>query len=332
MNIINRGENMDRLKKFWNNNKRYILTFVILVVIFNIRLPYYVNAPGGTIDITNRLSGESSKKINGSLNLLYVTEFQGTIPTVLMSYMFKDWDLEKSEEVEFKGENGNDVYNRNRLMLDNSVKNATYVAYKYAGKDVKLTNIENVVIANIRDNGLEIGDVINKVEGKEVSNLEDIREVLKSSKGSVNIDLTRDNKSKNIDVKLDSDNKLGTVIMTNYDIDTGDDLDIKFTSRESGSSGGMMLTLTIYSAISDEDLIKGRKIAGTGTIDIEGNVGEIDGIKYKIMGAYKKGVDVVLVPSANYKEAMEVKKEKGYDMEIVEVKTFEDVIKYLRGN
>lgn len=332
MNIINRGENMDRLKKFWNNNKRYILTFVILVVIFNIRLPYYVNAPGGTIDITNRLSGESSKKINGSLNLLYVTEFQGTIPTVLMSYMFKDWDLEKSEAVEFKGENGNDVYNRNRLMLDNSVKNATYVAYKYAGKDVKLTNIENVVIANTRDNGLEIGDVINKVEGKEVSNLEDIREVLKSSNGSVNIDLTRDNKSKNIDVKLDSDNKLGTVIMTNYDIDTGDDLDIKFTSRESGSSGGMMLTLTIYSAISDEDLIKGRKIAGTGTIDIEGNVGEIDGIKYKIMGAYKKGVDVVLVPSANYKEAMEVKKEKGYDMEIVEVKTFEDVIKYLRGN
>lgn len=332
MNIINRGENMDRLKKFWNDNKRYILTFVILVVIFNIRLPYYVNAPGGTIDITNRLSGESSKKINGSLNLLYVTEFQGTIPTVLMSYMFKDWDLEKSEEVEFKGENGNDVYNRNRLMLDNSVKNATYVAYKYAGKDVKLTNIENVVIANTRDNGLEIGDVINKVEGKEVSNLEEIREVLKSSKGSVNIDLTRDNKSKNIDVKLDSDNKLGTVIMTNYDIDTGDDLDIKFTSRESGSSGGMMLTLTIYSAISDEDLIKGRKIAGTGTIDIEGNVGEIDGIKYKIMGAYKKGVDVVLVPSANYKEAMEVKRDKDYDMEIVEVKTFEDVINYLRGN
>ena len=59
-----------------------------------------------------------------------------------MSFLFPDWDLEARKEVELDGENGDvDVYNRNRLMLDNSVKNATFVAYKYAGKDVKLTNI-----------------------------------------------------------------------------------------------------------------------------------------------------------------------------------------------
>ena len=90
-------------------------------MVFNIRLPYYVSAPGGTIDITNRLSGEDSKKINGSLNLLYVTEFEGTVPTVLMSFLFPDWDLEARKEVELDGENRDDVYNRNRLMLDNSV-------------------------------------------------------------------------------------------------------------------------------------------------------------------------------------------------------------------
>ena len=323
---------MDRIKSFWKDNRVYIVIFFITVVVFNIRLPYYVSAPGGTIDITNRLSGEDSKKINGSLNLLYVTEFEGTVPTVLMSFLFPDWDLEARKEVELDGENGDDVYNRNRLMLDNSVKNATFVAYKYAGKDVKLTNIENVVIANTRDNGLEIGDVINRVNGKDVKSVEEIRDVLKESKGSVNIDLVRDKKSKNIDVSLDRDNKLGTVIMTNYDIDTEDDLDIRFNSRESGSSGGMMLTLTIYSAISGDDIIKGRKIAGTGTIDINGNVGEIDGIKYKIMGAHKKGVDVVLVPSSNYEEAMRVKKDKGYDMEIVEVKTFSDAVNYLKNS
>ncbi len=42
-----------------------------------------------------------------------------------------------------------------------------------------------------------------------------------------------------------------------------------------------MLTLTIYNAISGEDLIKGRNIAGTGTINLDGTVGEIDGVKYK---------------------------------------------------
>ena len=58
---------MDRIKSFWKDNRVYIVIFFITVVVFNIRLPYYVSAPGGTIDITNRLSGEDSKNINGSL-------------------------------------------------------------------------------------------------------------------------------------------------------------------------------------------------------------------------------------------------------------------------
>lgn len=92
------------------------------------------------------------------------------------------------------------------------------------------------------------------------------------------------------------------------------------------------MSLSIYSAISGEDILKGRNIAGTGTIDIEGNVGEIGGIKYKVMGAVKNKMDIILVPSANYKEAMKVKKEKNYKIKIIEVKTFQDAIKYLKEN
>ena len=65
---------------------------------------------------------------------------------------------------------------------------------------------------------------------------------------------------------------------------------------------------------------------------MNGNVGEIGGIKYKIMGAVKNNMDVVLVPSANYKEALQVKKEKKYKIKIVEVKTFNDAIEYLKKN
>ena len=39
---------------------------------------------------------------------------------------------------------------------------------------------------------------------------------------------------------------------------------------------------------------------------MEGNVGAIDGIKYKLKGAVKKNMDVVLVPEANYEEALKV--------------------------
>ena len=79
-------------------------------------------------------------------------------------------------------------------------------------------------------------------------------------------------------------------------------------------------------------ILKKRNIAGTGTIDRDGNVGEIAGLKYKIMGAAKNKMDIVLVPSGNYKEALKVKKEKKYDLEIVEIKTFEDAIEYLKSS
>ena len=96
--------------------------------------------------------------------------------------------------------------------------------------------------------------------------------------------------------------------------------------------GVTLLTLTIYNAISGEDLIKGRNIAGTGTINLDGTVGEIDGIKYKIMGAAKDNVDIVFVPTANYEEAVMTKNKYKYDLDIVRVDTFKETIEYLKNN
>lgn len=118
-------------------------------------------------------------------------------------------------------------------------------------------------------------------------------------------------------------------MVTNYEYETEEPLNINFKSGEGGSSGGLVLTLGIYSEITGIDLLKGRNIAGTGTIDIEGNVGEIDGIKYKIAGAVKNKMDLILVSPYNYEEAKKVVKENNYKIELVCVKTFEEAINYL---
>ena len=125
------------------------------------------------------------------------------------------------------------------------------------------------------------------------------------------------------------DKLLGVMIVTNYIYETEEDLDIFFKNGEGGSSGGLILSLGIYSKITGIDLLKGRNIAGTGTIDILGNVGEIDGIKYKIAGAVRKKMDVILVSPYNYEEAKQVIEENNYDIELVEVKTFKDAVEYL---
>ena len=82
--------------------------------------------------------------------------------------------------------------------------------------------------------------------------------------------------------------------------------------------------------VADEDIIKDRKIAGTGTISYDGTVGEIDGIKYKIMGAAKDNAKIVFVPTANYEEAIMTKNKYKYDLEIVRVDNFKEAIEYLK--
>ncbi len=118
-------------------------------------------------------------------------------------------------------------------------------------------------------------------------------------------------------------------MITNYEYKTEDELNINFKSGEGGSSGGLVLALGIYSEITGIDLLKGRNVAGTGTIDALGNVGEIDGVKYKIAGAVKNKMDVILVSPYNYEEAKKVIKENNYKIELVKVSTFKEAIEYL---
>ncbi len=89
------------------------------------------------------------------------------------------------------------------------------------------------------------------------------------------------------------------------------------------------MSLSIYNQLVEEDITGGKKIVGTGTIDIEGNVGEIGGVKYKLIGAVKNDAEIFMCPEENYEEAVSVAEDKGYDITIVSVAMFEEAIKKL---
>lgn len=318
------------MKKFLKENLRFIIFMIILITVVNIELPYYIEAPGGTINLTKRID-KNYKKENGSLNMLYVTEYKGNIVTVLLSKIIKSWDLFEISNQQVSNEDAHDIYVRNKVMLDNSINNATYVAYNYAGKNLTIKEIQNIVIATTKDNGLKIGDIILSIDNYDVENNKTIKEYLSSLDpgDKVNLKIKRNDKEETISITIDEDKVIGIMLITNYIYETPDDLNINFRSGEGGSSGGLVLALGIYSEITGTDILKGRNIAGTGTIDIDGTIGEIDGIKYKIAGAVRNKMDVVLVSPYNYEEAKQVVKENNYNIEIVCVKTFEEAINYL---
>lgn len=320
----------NKITKFIKENLKSIIIMLIFIFVVNYQLPYYIEAPGGTINLTERIDKDYNKE-DGSLNMLYVTEYRGNIVTLLLGKILPSWDIYEISNQQVSNETANDIYIRNRVMLDNSIQNATFVAYKHANKEITIKDKKNIVIATTKDNGIKIGDILISADNQNVDSITDLKELVTSKNigDTIKLLIERDGKEKGINITIEEDKLIGISTITNYEYELPDDLDIKFKSGEGGSSGGLILTLGIYSEITGIDILKGRNIAGTGTIDIEGNVGQIDGIKYKIAGAVKDKMDIILVSPYNYEEAKKVIKENNYDIELVKVSTFKEAIDYL---
>ena len=231
-----------------------------------------------------------------------------------------------------------DMLKKDRLEFEASVDNATISAYKMLNKDLQITGSHNIVtyIDEKAETKLKLFDEILAVDGKEFSDMEEYRSIVTShQKGDVlTLKIKRNKKEKDVKIKVydTSDGlKTGISIVTTYDFKNPDDLKIKSKASESGPSGGMMMALGIYNALTKEDITKGKNIVGTGTIDKEGNVGEIGGIKYKLIGAVKNKADIFICPKENYEEAKKVAKEKNYDIIIITDATLEGVINDLKN-
>ncbi len=327
---------MNKIKEYLKEYKLFIIILLVAFIVFNIRLPYYVMAPGGIIPIDDRIETIEKNDSKGSINLLYVTEYNGTVSSLLLSLFLSNWDVQKIETEQIADEKLEEIHQRNKILLDNSKQNAIFVAYRKAGKEIKITNKKNLIIGVTEDNGLKINDEILEANGIVIEDINTLKDIISKTEvgEKIKLKIKRNEKEMNFDIPVNLKNNMkvmGVVMVTNYEYSLDPSIKIDFKESEGGSSGGVMMATSIYNKLTENDITKGLDIAGTGTIDIEGNVGEIDGVKYKIMGAVKNKIDLVFVPSGNYEEAINTKKENKYDIEIVSIDTFDDVINYLEN-
>lgn len=327
----------EKTKQILRENYKELLFMLLFITLFTIKLPFYINAPGGLMDVTDRVIIEDSYEVDGSLNMAYVTEIKATIPTLIASIFNKDWDVLKEEEITYENETVEDMYYRDHLMLEESINNAIIVGFTKAGKNVEVTSSSLLVtyVDEYADTDLEIGDKIISVDGVEIISTKDINDIL--SKKKVNDEITlkviSDKKEVNKTATLreeDDRTVIGILITEKKEVETIPKVELKFKKTESGPSGGLMTALAIYNYLTEEDITHGKTIGGTGTIDVDGNVGAIGGVKYKLKGAVKNKAEIFIVPNGkNYEEAIKLKEENDYDIKIVGVSTIDDALNYL---
>lgn len=106
-----------------------------------------------------------------------------------------------------------------------------------------------------------------------------------------------------------------------------------------------MFSLQIYQQLTNQNLRHGRKIAGTGTIDQNGQVGEIGGIDKKVIAAKRAGATIFFAPyvkptkallaveekgQTNYQLAKATAKKYAPNMKVVPVTSFKQAVRYLQ--
>lgn len=317
-------------------NYKFIIILLIILFVFWYPLPYYVDAPGGLTNLNNKVSIDD-KSIDGSYNLTYVSEYKASIPLLIYSLFNKDYDVYKKDDILLENETDDEYNKRDKLFLEESLSNAVIAAYNMASNQVIIKNNYLYVgyILTNSNTDLEVGDEINSIDNVSVKTKEDVNSLLSTKSVGDKITIKVSNNNHNYiryAILQEEDGKkiIGIIPIEVYDYETDPQIDIKMSANESGSSGGLMLSLAIYDLLSDDNLAQGRKVAGTGTIDSEGNVGEIGGIEYKIKGAVKDKADIFFVPNDNYKEAQEVLADNNYDLNLVKVNTLKEAIDYLK--
>lgn len=325
--------------KFIKENYLWLLLYLVVLASMLYPLPYYIYTGGGIINIDSKVNVNDGNSSKGSFNMCYVSEINATIPTYIISYFNKNWDVVSKEDVSLStNETRKDILIRDQVSLLGANQNAIITAYNYANVPYSLTNRHNYIIyiSEESDTDLKVGDELLKVDNITVTDITSVANIIDNKNVGDKIELTVKNGDKETTkyaiVRMEKNKKvIGISFETIYDYTTDKKIDFNFKNNESGPSGGLMLSLFIYDKLVSEDITKGLKISGTGTIDKTGNVGEIGGVKYKLNGAVKAKSDIFLVPAGdNYEEAIREQKKHNYKIKIIGVSTFEEALKKLK--
>lgn len=178
---------------------------------------------------------------------------------------------------------------------------------------------------------LRVGDVLTQLNGAKLQSFADFKNLLdRSAPGdSLSASVNREGQDLQLKLKVYAPQQrpvLGVIIRPEVERKELP-FPINFRSGSTvGASGGLVFALEIYDRLTPEDLTRGRTIAATGTLDLGGQVGEIEGLPFKIRGAARAGATILLYPKGNGHEITDVPE----GLEVIPVTTFNEALDALR--
>lgn len=309
----------------------------LTVVAWNVELPYLAYSPGPIADAADSVVAEEVDLFppEGELLMLTILQQDVNVFEAVIAGVDPTIDLIRKQAVRREGESDQEYRNRVLEQMSSSNFRAVTVALEYLGYEMVpvemiVTGVEEDVPAAGK---IEPGDVVRSVNGRKISSFDDFEPALEGQEVGDIVSLTVDREGSILELQVElaerEEERGEPMIGISLSPVTEPPFPIEIRAGDvGGPSAGLMHTLAIIDNLTEGDLTKGRVIAGTGTIDFDGTVGSIGGIRQKVVAAEAAGADYLLVPEGNYETALTAERET---IEIVSVATLEEAISFLEG-
>jgi PDZ domain-containing protein len=331
------------VKNLTKKQKKFLLIFLILFIVTSssalIPTDYYFMSPGPPYQWDIEYGDIDNYLFEGNLFQLTVRRDEANALIYFWSLLNDSYDLYPREVILPDGVTPQELSEISIQNMRTSENVAIAVALKNLGYEID-TKGDGVSVVGLLDDSpvkdkLKKGDLLNSINNIEIFSATEFIATLRtySIGETVSIGLLREvdgvKEQMYIEttliehVEYKGEPMVGFLATTvNERFDFPFEIDIK-TGNVGGPSAGLMMALNVYNNLIPEDITNSKIIAGTGTIEIDGSVGPVGGIKQKIIAAKRAGAELILVPVANFEEAKPFETDKTA---IVAVDSFDEAL------
>lgn len=313
-----------------------VLSFPYLYLLFVLVAPTQqaVIAPGGLTEVKEVIAIDQTEMLQ-NFNTIYVYSYYPITP-------FQSWVLASDQTMSVypmterqKDLSMKDDYLQGQITKYVSFKTSVIKAYELASAvDSSISIMSHyeglyVYYRPSRMTDLMIGDQIVAIDGHYYSEYTHDEFLALASVSDAQLTIKRENGDQidYMDIHyVRQEGEPSLIFYPDYVIDSATP-GFTFPGMDvliGGPSGGLLQTLSIYSSLVNLN-IGDLKIAGTGTIEMDGTVGRIGGITQKMYTAIYNKVDIFFIPTSHFSEIPNIE----YPFEIVKVDTVEQAVQWL---
>lgn len=323
------------------------ISFVTLALLIALLpVPFVIYSPGRAYDVFATdatrgplisVQGVTTYPTNGQIHMTTVavtkSDARTSLPEAVIAYWLPKRDALPRDSVYNPGKSSAQVQAEERLMMDTAQQDAVVAALRATQQPVEEHPVvTTVVVSGPAHERLQPGDLILAVGDTPTHNTAEVREAIRRHAvgEEVRLKIERNRRPEEVAVTTVASNRDPQLPVIGIEIGIGYRYTpvVTFGIRREigGPSAGLVFALALADKLNEEDLVRGRTIAGTGGIDPLGRVSPIGGLQEKIASAERVGATIFLVPAGNCRDLV------GLDtrMELIRVATLDDAINALR--